>query len=94
MALVELKINGRIYKLSCSEDEKPNLLKIGEQLNIMATEIVANAGNVNENLLLLMLAVISKNESNQANSSNTRNNQDVSTILEQITQLTEKIEKS
>ncbi len=93
MALVEIKIAGRIYKLSCADDEKANLEKVGEQLNYMAADITANAGNVNESMLLLMLAVLAKDEANKTKSTETNNNQNIKAILEKVSEIIQKIEK-
>ncbi len=94
MALVEIKINGRTYKLSCAQDEISNIEKIGEQLNHMATDIVSAVGPVNENLLLVMLAVLSKDEANNQSKTVINSDEDMKRILEKISEITKKIEKA
>ncbi len=89
MIVVDIKINGRTYKLSCAEEEQNNITLIGSQLDAMASEIIASAGQVNESLLLVMLAVLAKDEANLKQVSNTKNNNDSDIIINRIKDITQ-----
>ncbi len=92
MALVEIKINGRFYKLSCADDEQDNIKLVGEQLNQMASEITSAMGNVNESLLLVMLAVLAKDEANHSKTNSVQNDEGMNIILEKVATISKKLE--
>lgn len=94
MALVDIKINGRNYKLSCPEEEVQNIRKVGEELNHMAADIISAVGPVNEGLLLVMLAVLAKDEANTCKKAKEKTNKDMQTVMEKISIIAKKIEKA
>ncbi|MGD9638968.1 MAG: cell division protein ZapA [Alphaproteobacteria bacterium] len=54
MALVELTISGRIYKVACENEEREHLLNLSHYVNERAEELTDALGHISEPLLLVM----------------------------------------
>ena len=93
MAQVDINIHGRIYKLSCADSEVDNIKRVGLELNRMAIEITSSTGQIQESMLLLMLAVLAKDEALLAKDREDKTNASIIPLLEKITRLVNKIEK-
>lgn len=57
MALVELNIGGRNYKIACEKGEEEHLFKLSKYVDNKAAELSSAMGHISEPLLLLMTAL-------------------------------------
>ena len=57
-SLVELKINGQLYKLACNEGEEEHLTKLGSIINEEVENLISNIGKIDQNRLLLMAGIV------------------------------------
>tara|TARA_A100001011_G_scaffold237122_1_gene245034 strand:- start:168 stop:494 length:327 start_codon:yes stop_codon:yes gene_type:complete len=56
--IVELKINGQFYKLSCNPGEEEHLMKLGVMINDQIKNLISSVGQIDHNRLLLMTAIM------------------------------------
>ena len=60
MANVSIKFNGKEFLLSCEDGQEEHLEELLIQINQKFNDLKNNLGNIGENKLLLITAVISK----------------------------------
>ena len=58
MAEAAISINGRVYKLACSEDEMPRLHQLSQIVRAKLDGVVAEHGQVGDDRLLLLTALM------------------------------------
>jgi cell division protein ZapA len=58
MSQVTITVGGRHYRLSCDEGEEPHLAELGEKLDTMITELREAFGEIGDQRLTVMAAIL------------------------------------
>lgn len=66
MGLVSIKIDGRLYTLSCADGKEPYIESCAANLDARAKQMKAAVGAVPENMLLCLLSLTLVDELNKA----------------------------
>lgn len=62
MAEVSVKVNGNPYKLACAEGDEDRIERLADYVDKTCTALVDKLGQISENRLLLMAAVLITDE--------------------------------
>lgn len=62
MAEVAVKVNGNPYKLACADGDEERIERLADYVDKTCTALVGKLGQVSENRLLLMTAVLIADE--------------------------------
>jgi cell division protein ZapA len=62
LSKVNVKINGRDYKVSCDDGEEERLVQLGRTLDDRVKKIIAVAGQIGEARLLVMVSLMLADE--------------------------------
>lgn len=66
MAQVTITVGGRHYRLSCDEGEEPHLAGLGEKLDTMITELREAFGEIGDQRLTVMAAILALDRLDEA----------------------------
>ncbi len=58
MAQLDVKINGRDYRLACEDGQEPHLRALAQKLDQTVTDMRRNFGEIGENRLLVMAGLM------------------------------------
>ena len=58
MAQLDVKINGRDYRLACEDGQEPHLRALAQKLDQSVTQMRKNFGEIGENRLLVMAGLM------------------------------------
>jgi len=67
MALVNLKVNGRDFPVSCEDGQEPRLRRLAQYIDSKVVEFVKVVGQVGEARLMLLAALVIADELSDAN---------------------------
>ncbi|GAA0526186.1 cell division protein ZapA [Rhizomicrobium palustre] len=62
MPLVNVMVNGKAYTIACDDGEEQHLKELGAEVDTKVRELLSAVGNVGEQRLLLMAAVLLADE--------------------------------
>ncbi|MDE1937426.1 MAG: cell division protein ZapA [Alphaproteobacteria bacterium] len=62
MPLVNIMVNGRAYTVACDEGEEDHLKELGERVDSKVRELLESVGQVGDQRLLLMAALLLADE--------------------------------
>jgi cell division protein ZapA len=71
MAQVTISINSREYAIACEDGQEARIISLSRTLDNMANALGASVGQVNENMLLVMLALMMADENYELKKSKT-----------------------
>ena len=66
MSQVTITVGGRHYRLSCDEGEEPHLAELGEKLDTMMTELREAFGEIGDQRLTVMAAILALDRLDEA----------------------------
>ena len=66
MSQVTITVGGRQYRLSCDEGEEPHLTELGEKLDTMITELREAFGEIGDQRLTVMAAILALDRLDEA----------------------------
>ncbi|HSG94018.1 MAG TPA: cell division protein ZapA [Afifellaceae bacterium] len=66
MSQVTISVGGRQYRLSCDEGEEPHLAGLGEKLDTMITELREAFGEIGDQRLTVMAAILALDRLDEA----------------------------
>ena len=66
MSQVTITVGGRNYRLSCDEGEEPHLAGLGEKLDTMITELRDAFGEIGDQRLTVMAAILALDRLDEA----------------------------
>ncbi len=66
MSQVTITVGGRQYRLSCDEGEEPHLAGLGEKLDTMITELRDAFGEIGDQRLTVMAAILALDRLDEA----------------------------
>jgi len=66
MSQVTITVGGRHYRLSCDEGEEPHLAGLGEKLDTMITELRDAFGEIGDQRLTVMAAILALDRLDEA----------------------------
>ncbi len=66
MSQVTITVGGRHYRLSCDEGEEPHLTGLGERLDTMITELRDAFGEIGDQRLTVMAAILALDRLDEA----------------------------
>ena len=66
MPLVNVMVNGRAYTIACDEGEEDHLRELSEHVDAKAKELLGSVGQVGDQRLLLMAALLIADEHHEA----------------------------
>jgi cell division protein ZapA len=67
MALVNLKVNGREFPVSCEDGQEPRLRRLAQYIDSKVAEFTKTMGQVGDARLLLLAALVIADELSDAN---------------------------
>jgi cell division protein ZapA len=67
MALVNLKVNGRDFPVSCEDGQEPRLRRLAQYIDSKVAEFTKSMGQVGEARLMLLAALVIADELSDAN---------------------------
>jgi len=67
MALVNLKVNGRDFPVSCEDGQEPRLRRLAQYIDSKVADFTKSMGQVGEARLLLLAALVIADELSDAN---------------------------
>jgi len=67
MALVNLKVNGRDFPVSCEDGQEPRLRRLAQYIDGKVAEFTKSMGQVGEARLILLAALVIADELSDAN---------------------------
>jgi cell division protein ZapA len=67
MALVNLKVNGREFPVSCEDGQEPRLRRLAQYIDSKVAEFTKAMGQVGEARLMLLAALVIADELSDAN---------------------------
>ena len=93
-SVVELKVNGQTYKLTCNQGEEDHLLKLGNLINEEMENLISSVGKIDQNRLLLMVGILiaDKYDALLKNKFNNINNEVISKLTNAVEDASSRIE--
>ncbi len=82
MSQVTITVGGRHYRLSCDEGEEPHLAGLGERLDTMMTELREAFGEIGDQRLTVMAAILALDRLDEAEKQVEAVEADVSSVRE------------
>jgi len=82
MSQVTITVGGRHYRLSCDEGEEPHLAGLGEKLDTMMTELRDAFGEIGDQRLTVMAAILALDRLDEAEKQVEAVEADVSSVRE------------
>lgn len=67
MALVNLKVNGRDFPVSCEDGQEPRLRRLAQYIDSKVSDFTKTMGQVGEARLILLAALVIADELSDAN---------------------------
>lgn len=68
MGQVTLRVNARVYEISCDDGQEDHLRRLGEELDARVRELAASIGQIGESRLLVMAGLLIADELHEATS--------------------------
>ena len=68
MPLVNVMVNGRAYTIACDDGEEDHLRALAERVDVKVRELLGSVGQVGDQRLLLMAALLIADEHHEAES--------------------------
>jgi cell division protein ZapA len=66
MGQVSINIRGRNYQIACDDGQEAHLARLGRYLDQQAEHLLSSSGNINDNLLVVMVALMVADELSEA----------------------------
>ncbi len=82
MSQVTITVGGRQYRLSCDEGEEPHLTGLGEKLDTMITELRDAFGEIGDQRLTVMAAILALDRLDEAEKDIESGSADISSVRE------------
>ncbi len=82
MSQVTITVGGRQYRLSCDEGEEPHLAGLGEKLDTMITELRDAFGEIGDQRLTVMAAILALDRLDEAEKNIESAPADISSVRE------------
>ncbi len=82
MPQVTITVGGRQYRLSCDEGEEPHLAGLGEKLDTMITELRDAFGEIGDQRLTVMAAILALDRLDEAEKADQFAQADISSVRE------------
>ena len=94
MPLVNVMVNGRAYTIACDEGEEEHLKALGADVDGKVRELLSAVGNVGEQRLLLMAALLLADEIHAATAQLEAARRDLADERSSRLELSSRVEKS
>ncbi len=87
MAQITITINSREYPIACEDGQEAKILKLANLLEEKAQILKNISGQINENMLLIMIGILIADDLYEIKNSNSQNNQNNNELVQKFEEL-------